>query len=156
MLAHDAYDVPRRGKDDEDRADEGDTVFSYIVCCVYPMKDGKLKQGCCSGENEFHNCAPSQIVFPPEFGVLYPAFDDRAADIYNTLAYTRKPDEFLDTIFHTDPPMSAGEQREAFQTGWKGAWDFEVVQAVHGACVPKSRSTGRPRAQSRWSSPPRT
>ena len=139
LLAHDAYDVPHRGKDGEDRADEGDTVFSYIVCCVCPVKDGKLELGYCPGENEFHNCAPSQIVSPPELGFLFPAFDDRAANIYNALTYARKPDElhqeFLDAIFHTEPPMSAGEQREAFQTalreGLEGACGLEVVQAVH-------------------------
>ena len=139
LLAHDAYDVPHRGKDGEDRAGEGDTVFSYIVCCVCPVKDGKLELGYCPGENEFHNCAPSQIVSPPELGFLFPAFDDRAANIYNALTYARKPDElhqeFLDAIFHTEPPMSAGEQREAFQTalreGLEGTCSLEVVQAVH-------------------------
>ena len=139
LLAHDAYDVPHRGRDGEDRADEGDTVFSYIVCCVCPVKDGKLELGYCPGENEFHNCAASQIVSPPELGFLFPAFDDRAANIYNALTYARKSDElhqeFLDAIFHTEPPMSAGEQREAFQTalreGLEGACGLEVVQAVH-------------------------
>ena len=139
LLAHDAYDVPHRGRDGEDRADEGDTVFSYIVCCVCPVKDGKPELGYCAWENEFHNSAPSQIVAPPELGFLFPAFDDRAANIYNALAYARKPDElhqeFLDAIFHTEPPMSAGEQREAFQTalreGLEGACGLEVVQAVH-------------------------
>ena len=139
LLAHDAYDVPHRGKDGEDRADEGDTVFSSIVCCVCPVKDGRLELGYCPGENEFHNCAASQIVSPPELGFLFPAFDDRAANIYNALTYARKPDElhqeFLDAIFHTEPPMSAGEQREAFQAalreGLEGACGLEVVQAVH-------------------------
>ena len=136
LLAHDAYDVPRRGKYGEDRADEGDTVFSYIVCCICPVKDGKLELGYCPGENEVHNCAPSQIVSPPELSFLFPAFDDRAV---NALAYARKPDvlhqEFLGAIFHTEPPMSVGEQREAFQTALRevleGACGLGVVQAVH-------------------------
>lgn len=139
LLAHDAYDVPHRGKDDEMQADAGDQVFSYIVCCICPVKDGKLELGYCAGENEFHNCAPSQIVSPPELGFLFPAFDDRATNIYNALTYARKPDElhqeFLDAIFHTEPPMSPGEQREAFQTalreGLEGVCGLEVVQAVH-------------------------
>lgn len=139
LLAHDAYDVPHRSKDDETQADAGDEVFSYIVCCVCPVKDGKLELGYCAGENEFHNCAPSQIVSPPELGFLFPAFDDRAANIYNALAYARKPDElhqeFLDVIFHTEPPMSPGEQREAFQSALsealEGACSLEMVQAVH-------------------------
>ena len=139
LLAHDAYDVPHRGKDGEDRADEGDTVFSYIVCCVCPVKDGKLELSYCAGENEFHNCAPSQIVSPPELGFLFPAFDDRAANIYNALFYSRKPDElhqeFIDAVFRTEPPMSAAEQRETFQSALAEAledeFNLEVAQTVH-------------------------
>lgn len=139
LLAHDTYDVPYRGKDGENQADTSDQVFSYIVCCICPVKDGKLELGFCPSENEFHNCVPSQIVASPELGFLFPAFDDRSANIYNALAYARKADElhqeFLDAIFHTDPPMSAGEQREAFQAALsvalEGACSLEVVQAVH-------------------------
>lgn len=139
LLAHDTYDVPCRSKDGTDQADASDQVFSYIVCCVCPVKDGKLELGYCPGENEFHNCVPSQIVAPPELGFLFPAFDDRAANIYNALAYSRKADElhheFLDAIFHTEPPMTAGEQREAFQNALseslEGVCSLEVVQAVH-------------------------
>ena len=137
LLAYDAYDVPTRSRDGE--AVDSDTMYRYILCCVCPVKDGKLELGYFPGENEFHSCAPGQIVAPPELGFLFPAFDDRAANIYNALTYARKPDElhqeFLDAIFHTEPPMSAGEQREAFQTalreGLEGACGLEVVQAVH-------------------------
>lgn len=59
------------------------------------------------------------MVAPPELGFLFPAFDDRAANLYNALFYARKPDqlhqEVIDAVFHTEPPMSAAEQREAFQ-----------------------------------------
>lgn len=139
LLAHDTYDVPYRGKDDEDQPDASDGVFSYIVCAVCPVKDGKVQLGYYPGENEFHNCVAAKWVAPPELGFLFPAFDDRAANIYNALAYARQPDElhqeFLDAIFHTEPPMSAGEQREAFQSALTEALDgecsLEVVQAIH-------------------------
>ena len=139
LLAHDAYDVPHRGKDGETQADASDEVFSYIVCCVCPVKDGKLELGYCPGENEFHNCAASQVVSAPELGFLFPAFDDRAANIYNALTYAHKPDElhqeFLGAIFHTEPPMSSSEQRDTFQNALREALDgscgFEVVQAIH-------------------------
>ena len=139
LLAHDAYDVPHSGKDGETQADASDEVFSYVVCCVCPVKDSKLELGYCPGENEFRNCAASQVVSPPELGFLFPAFDDRAANIYNALAYARKPDElhqeFLDAIFHTEPLMSPAEQREAFENALRealdGACGLEVVQAIH-------------------------
>lgn len=143
LLAHDVYDVPRRGGDGELQPEDSDQVFSYVLCCICPVKDGKLELGYCPGENEFHNCAPCQVVSPPELGFLFPAFDARAANIYNALAYSRKADElhqeFLDAVFHTEPPMSAGEQREAFQTALAGALEescsLDVVQTVHEQLV---------------------
>ncbi|BDF69965.1 hypothetical protein CE91St41_28080 [Oscillospiraceae bacterium] len=138
LLAHDAYDVPRRGKDDELQADADHEVFSYIVCCVCPVKEGKVELGFFPGDNEFH-CAAGQTVAAPELGFLFPALDDRAANLYNALFYSRKPDEvhqeFIDAVFHVEPPMSAAEQREAFQTALtealEDACSIEVVQAVH-------------------------
>ena len=139
LLAHDSYDVPSRDRNG-DKQDDSDTVFSYILCCVCPVKDGKTELGYCPGENEFHNCVPSQLVAQPELGFLFPAFDDRAANIYSALAYSKKPDqlhqEFLDAIFHIEePPMSAGEQRQAFENAlvqsMEGGCSLEVVQAVH-------------------------
>lgn len=139
LLAHDAYDVPYKGRDGELQDDASDTVFSYIICCVCPVKDGKLELGFFSGENEFHSCAANQIVAPPELGFLFPAFDDRAANIYNALLYSKKADqlhqEFINAVFRTEPPLSAAEQREAFEEALTGALEdacsIEVVQAVH-------------------------
>ena len=139
LLAHDAYDVPRRGADDEIQADASDEVFQYILCCVCPVKGCKMELGYFPGENEFHSCAAGQVVSPPELGFLFPAFDNRAANIYNALFYSRNADqlhqEFIDAVFHTEPPMSAAEQKEAFENALSGALEDEclmdVVQSVH-------------------------
>lgn len=139
LLVHDSYDVPGRDGSGE-KKEESETVFSYILCCVCPVKDGRSALGYCPGENEFHNCPASQLVAPPELGFLFPAFDDRAANLYSALAYAKKPDllhqEFLDAVFHTEPPMSAGEQKDAFEnalvTTLEKDCSLEVVQAVHG------------------------
>ena len=145
LLAHDAYDVPHRGRDGEIDPDGSDQVFSYIVCSVCPVKACKMELGYFPGENEFHSCAAGQIVSPPELGFLFPAFDDRAANLYNALFYARKPDqihqEFLDAVFRTEPPMSPAEQKEAFEGALAGAleesFNLEVVQAVHGRLLEK-------------------
>lgn len=138
LMACDAYDVPRRGKDDELLDDGSENVFSYILCCICPVKQGKPVLGYFPGDNEFHYTA-SHVVSPPELGFLFPAFDDRAANIYNALFYSRKPDElhqeFIDAVFHTEPPMSAAEQREAFQEALSQALgdtcSMEVVRSIH-------------------------
>ena len=120
LLAHDAYDVPFKAKDGLAFDQISDTMFHYVVCCVCPVKSGKAGLGFYSAQNEFHTYGTNQVVGQPELGFLFPAFDDRAANIYNALFYTRKPDQlhqkFIDGIFHIEPPMSAGEQREAFET----------------------------------------
>lgn len=139
LLAQDAYDVPRRGKDGEVQSDASDEVFTYIVCCVCPVKDGKAELSYFPGDNEFHSHAAGQIVSAPELGFLFPAFDDRTANIYNALFYSRNAgqlhQEFIDAVFHTEPPMSAIEQKEAFQDALsdalEGACNMEVIQAVH-------------------------
>ena len=85
LMSHERYDVPHRGSDDELQPDASDQTFSYFVCGVYPVKEGKAELGYFPQENEFHNLAAGQIVCPPELGFLFPAFDDRAANIYNAL-----------------------------------------------------------------------
>ena len=138
LLACDSYDVPHRGKDDSLQSDASDEVFTYIVCVVCPIKEGKVELGYFPGDNEFH-CTAGQTVAPPELGFLFPAFDDRAANIYNALFYTRKPSEihqeFIDAVFHVEPPMSAAEQREVFESILEdtlgAGCSIEVAQAIH-------------------------
>ncbi len=137
LLAYDAYDVPYRGKNGFRQADNSDLLFRYILCAVCPVKNGKLALGYFPGENEFHNCAASQIVSAPELGFLFPAFDDRSANIYNALFYARKPEElhqeFIDAVFKVEAPMSSAEQREIFQTALadSGLSNIEVIRAIH-------------------------
>lgn len=138
LLAYDAYDVPHKSKSGRMDADASDTVFPYIVCCVCPVKERKATLGYFPGDNEFHACA-GQVVTAPELGFLFPAFDDRAANIYNALFYSRSADgihqEVIDSIFHTAAPMSASEQKEAFQAALSNALgdacDMELVQMIH-------------------------
>ena len=79
------------------------------------------------------------MVSPPELGFLFPAFDDRAANLYNALFYSRSTTEchqpFIDAVFRTEAPMAPEEQREAFQEALCEALgqerSFEQLQSVH-------------------------
>ena len=138
LLAHDSYDVPRRGADGEDNPDASDQVFSYIVCAICPIRDGKVELGYFPQENDFR-CVSGQTVAQPEAGFLFPAFDDRTANIYQALFYTRDPDqihpELIDALFRTQPPMSAVQQKEGFQDALTEALEdecgMEVLQSIH-------------------------
>lgn len=137
LMASDRYDVPQKNSDVMGSSD-ADEVFSYFLCAVCPVKTEKTELGYFSGDNEFH-CSANQVVGAPEFGFLFPTFDDRSANIYNALFYSRKADElhheFIDAVFHTDPPMPAAEQREAFEGALAEAlgdsFDLDIIRAVH-------------------------
>ena len=139
LLAHDNYDVPYRGRDGQQDRDGSDQVFSYILCSICPVKAGKVQFGYCPEESRFQNFAPGQIVAAPELGFMFPSFDDRAANIYNALFYSKNTEEihqdFIDAVFRTQVPMSAGHQREAFHEALSQALEkecsYDVVQSVH-------------------------
>lgn len=139
LLIQESYDVPFRTRNDETLDDASDTVYSYLLCAVCPMREGKPGLGYVPNENALHVKTAGRLAAPPEVGFLWPAFDDRAANLYNALYYARKPEllhgEFLSGVFGTEPPLSAPEQREAFETALTDALgaecSMELVQAVH-------------------------
>lgn len=139
LLACDTYDVPFRSRDGDAQADASSEVYSYLLCSICPVKMTKPVLSYHVPDNLFHNRDVDWVVSPPELGFLFPAFDDRSANIYNALYYTRDTgenhQEFVDTVFHTEVPMPAAEQKETFHSilGETLADDcsYEVVQTVH-------------------------
>lgn len=139
LLAYDRYDVPYRSKDGQRQDDAATEVYSYILCCVCPIKMTKPALCYYVPENIFHNLKPDWLVAPPELGFLFPAFDDRSANIYDALYYTKDSGEnhpeFIEAVFSTEAPPPAAVQRETFQSilGETLAEDcnLEVVQSVH-------------------------
>ena len=138
LTAFDAYDVPHYGKDGHDDDSRGE-VFKYILCCLCPVKTGKVQLGYDAEDKRFHNSMINQIVAAPELGFMFPSFDDRSTNIYNTLFYSRNIGEihqdFIDAVFKTKVPMSARQQRETFSgvlcdSGDK-ALSYDIVQSVH-------------------------
>ena len=138
LMAFDAYDVPHYGKDGSSDEGRGE-VFKYILCGLCPVKTGKVQLGYDAQDKRFHNSMLNQIVSAPELGFMFPSFDDRSTNIYNTLFYSRNIGEmhqdFIDAVFKTKVPMSARAQRENFSDvlcdcGDK-ALSYDLVQSVH-------------------------
>ena len=120
LLTYNTYDVYYKGKDDVVQEDSSSEQFRYLLCAVCPVKETKPSLNYINRESRFHIQAAGQVVGMPELGFMFPAFDDRATNIYNALYYTRNIEEnhagFVDTIFKTPVPMPAMVQRETFQT----------------------------------------
>ena len=140
LLAHDVYDVPYRGKDGGRLEDASENQYSYIVCSICPVKMTKANLRYDAQEKAFHLQKPDFVAAAPELGFLFPAFDSRATNLYNALYYTRRADnvheDFIEAVFHTEPPMAADDQKETFQSLLSSSLDeqcsLDVVQAVHG------------------------
>lgn len=138
LLASDKYDVPSYSKGGE-KDDESSTVFSYFICCICPVKLSKAALSYYAKENRFRNITPDWLVSMPEFGFMFPSFDSRCANIYQTLYYYRNiaenHGEFTDAVFGKEAPMPAAEQKEVFQSilAETVAEDcsYEVVQSVN-------------------------
>lgn len=137
LLVCDRYDVPHTGKDGGE--DERGEVYQYLLCSICPVKTGKLELGYEPGEKRFRSAFAGQVVAAPELGFLWPCFDDRAANLYNALFYSKNAvnihREFIDAVFRTPVPLSAGKQKETFDAVLSDVMDkdcrFDVVQALH-------------------------
>lgn len=139
LLAADSYDVPYRGRDDMLQADASSEVFQYFVCSVCPVKSPTLELRYDLDRSEFHSDSTGYTAASPELGFLFPAFDDRSANIYNALFYSKSAEllhaEVIDAVFHVEPPMSAVEQKNVFGSALADTLDrdcsYGVVQSVH-------------------------
>lgn len=139
LMAHDAYDVPHRGKDGSFHEEESTDTFRYIICCICPVKTGKAGLGYDADESRFHSRAAIQLVSPPELGFMFPAFDERAANIYGALFYSRNTasvhSEFVDAVFKTPSPMAPAVQKETFGSVLTDSLgeecSFDVIRSVH-------------------------
>lgn len=139
LLGCDSYDVPFKSKNEEFQADTSDENFTYILCAVCPVKLAKPSLRYVAENKEFHDGGNDQIACAPEVGFLFPAFDNRATNIYNALFYTHSPKDnhqnLVQALFQVEPPRPAAEQKKTFEalltTCVGEECSMEVVQTVH-------------------------
>lgn len=139
LLGRDAYDVPFKSKDDTTQADASNETYTYLLCAVCPVKLTKSTLRYDAQEKTFHDGGANNIAAAPEVGFLFPAFDDRATNIYNALYYTRSPkdnyENLSQALFCVEPPKPAYEQKKSFEALLGSALaeecSLEVVQTVH-------------------------
>ena len=139
LLGCDTYDVPFKSKDDIQQDDSSEESYTYIVCAVCPVKQTKPNLHYVPDEKIFHDGAMNQPVSAPEIGFLFPAFDNRATNIYSALYYTRNTkenqDALIEALFNTPVPKPAAEQKKCFEALLTNSLgdecSMDVVQTVH-------------------------
>ena len=139
LIGCDTYDVPFKSKDGDTQTDNYGESYTYLLCAVCPVKQTKPTLHYVPEEKEFHDGNITNVVSAPELGFLFPAFDDRATNIYNALYYTHSTKEshedFVSAVFNTQVPKPAEEQKKSFEAllsrTLEEGCSMDVVQTVH-------------------------
>lgn len=139
LLIHAVYDIPGKSSDGEEMFDASDEVYDHILCCICPVMLSKPGLSYDEESNAFHTRICDRVVNMPDIGFLFPAFHDRSTDVHSLLYYAAKPEElrmeFVEPVLGCNLPLSAGDQKETFQTIVEetlgDACDYEVVKNIH-------------------------
>ncbi len=139
LLGCDSYDVPFKSKDGDTQSDNSEETYTYILCAVCPVKQTKATLQYVPEEKQFHDGNITNVVAAPELGFLFPAFDNRATNIYNALYYCHSPkenhEEFVAAVFNTPVAQPAAAQKTAFEAlltrSLGEECSLDVVQNVH-------------------------
>ena len=132
LLFHDAYDVPLKTTDNN-KLDESEEVYEYILCAICPVELTKAGLGYHKDKNVIAPRIRDWVVSVPETGFLFPAFSDRSSDV-NAMGYFVKdakkaqPD-FMREALGCEPKRTATEEKKAFHAILKEVISAEVDDA---------------------------
>ena len=153
LLLHDGYDVPFRGADGEEDRERSTEVFRYILCAVCPVKLSKPALSYSSDDGDFHARESDWVVSAPGLGFMFPAFDERASNIYAAMLYSKDTsvanEDFVDRVLGTEPAMPADTQKETFgmllEASLQEECSLEAVQAVQEMVLEKTEASKKDR-----------
>lgn len=124
LLFNDAYDVIVK-TNDNNKLDESEEVYKYIICAICPVELTKAALGYREDEHRIGSRIRDWVVSMPENGFVFPAFTDRSSDIHSLMFYTKTPKEpktdFAQAAFGCVPKRTAAEEKTAFG---------EIVKAI--------------------------
>ncbi len=139
LVIHDTYDVPGRTTDGIGMEDASDSVYEYILTAICPVNLSKPGLSYDAQDNIFINRIRDWVVDMPETAMLFPAFNDRTADIHALLYYSRDAGEmhdvFLEDLLSCRAPMSSEAQKDVFAAVIEEtvgpSCDLELMKSIH-------------------------
>ena len=155
LVLHGLYDIPAKGRDNEEMEDASDYVYSFLLTCICPVR--LMKEGLCYDEEActFLDRRTDWAVQKPVLGMLFPAFEDRQPDLHSLLYYCRKEEErheeICSDLFGLSLPIAETDQRALFtsiveQTLGRSC-DFENVRNLTeavGDLIRENEDAGEP------------
>ncbi len=118
LIFHDAYDVMTKTTDNN-KLDESEEVYEYLLCAICPVTLSKPGLGYLSDDNRIGPRVRDWVVGVPDTGFVFPAFSDRSSDIHSVIFYTKDTkaphSEFMENGLGCNPRMTATEKKLTFQ-----------------------------------------
>lgn len=137
-LIYGSYDVPGKSSDGLTSDEPGEDVYNYILCCICNMH--LSKPGLCYAVKEecIKDRFRDRIMNVPEVAFLFPAFNDRCADIHNILYYSKNAKILDPNMIHgllkCKIPNTAQEQQKSLNSVihevFSDHCDFETVCSI--------------------------
>lgn len=117
VLFFDQYDVPNSTKDNADPDDTIDT-YDYIICAICPVELSQPALGYIDQDTGLAITPRNLVVSAPDTGLLFPAFNDRTADIHSFLFYTKDAKsphaEIIEDLFNCECGATSIQKKMMF------------------------------------------
>lgn len=118
VVAHGIYDVPMITTDHVQQEDASEQVYDYVLCAFCPVLLSDPGLSVNYEKMSIFERIREWVVTPPVNGVLYPAFQERCADLGSALYFAKKAKEkqenFLETVLNGEIPLTGEEEKEWF------------------------------------------
>jgi len=118
LVFHDVYDVITKTTDN-DKLDESEEVYEYLLCAICPVNLTKPGLGYLADDNRIGPRVRDWVVGVPDTGFVFPAFTDRSSDIHSVMFYTRDTKtphaEFMEGGLGCNTRLTATEKKLTFQ-----------------------------------------
>lgn len=112
------YDIPGKTSDGIAMNDASDEVYDHIMCCICPVDLSKPGLGYNEQTNHMEERIRDWIVGLPTNAFLFPAFNDRCADVHSVLYYAKNTKNMsahlIENVLGTPLPVTADNQKILF------------------------------------------
>lgn len=136
LITSDYYDVPAKATDGA-LLEDSSGVYEYILCTICPVVLSKPGLSYFSEKEQFKQRILDWVVAAPADAFLFPAFNNRSADIHSCLYYSKKPDEeqndFMSALFGCENKNQTFDSKKLKDALSNESLSFDQVVRVNEA-----------------------
>lgn len=136
IFMHGKYDIPTKNSDDSEG--ESSEIYNFMVGCICTVNQMNTTLAYDYASNSLSESPAIRAVKAPEFGFVFPAFNDRTSDIHSFLMYTKKSDgscdDLVSNVFECRPSLTSEEEVQTFtqivESAFNGSCEFDEATNI--------------------------